>query len=94
MTVLHVDLRLASGREPDLLDVYRDTFRPAISRQPGFRSVDLLRPNGGELHRLVIVFDEEEQRTRWVASEVHQRVWPQIEALCAGYTPNLFVEVP
>lgn len=93
MTVLHVDMHLASGREGALLDIYRDAFRPAISRQPGFRSVSLLRPNGGDVHRLVIVFDDEEQRERWVASDTHQDVWPRVEALCTEWTPNLFVEV-
>lgn len=93
MTVLHVDMPLGAEREEALLDVYRSAFRPAISRQPGFRSVTLLRPNGGDVYRLVIIFDDEEQRKRWVASDDHQDVWPRMEALSAGYTPNLFAEV-
>jgi heme-degrading monooxygenase HmoA len=92
VTVLHVDLRTKEGAAPALLDTFRTRFRPAIVEQPGFVSVALLA--GTEVpHRLVIVFQEEEQRLRWVGSDLHQEVWPQMEAHCDSYQPVLFEEV-
>lgn len=92
-SVLHVELRVKEGAEEALVDTYRSTFRPAVMRQEGFRAVRLLRPVDAPGHRLVIEFAQEEQRLRWVAGDLHQHVWPQIESHCEGYTPNLFTEV-
>ncbi len=92
-SVLHVELEVREGAGEALLDTYRSTFRPAVSRQEGFRSVRLLHPLEAPGYRLMIEFGEEEQRLRWVASALHQEVWPQMEAHCSGYTPNLFGEV-
>ena len=91
-SVLHVELQVRAGGAGALVESYRSTFRPAISCQDGFRAVRLLAPVDAPGYRLVIEFAEEEQRLRWVASELHQRVWPQIEAHCTGCTPNLFQE--
>jgi heme-degrading monooxygenase HmoA len=92
VSVLHVDLRTREGAADALLDTFRTRFRPAISEQPGFRSVSLLK--GEEVpHRLVIVFEREEQRLRWIETAVHQEVWPQMEAHCESYQPVLFEEV-
>ena len=92
-SVLHVELQVKEGAGDALVDTYHSTFRPAISGQAGFLAVRLLRPIDAPGYRLVIEFAEEEQRLRWVESALHQRVWPQMEAHCGGYTPNLFAEV-
>lgn len=91
MSVLHVDLITREGAAPALLETYRTRFRPAITRQPGLVSVALLQ--GQEVpHRLVIVFEREEQRLSWVETAVHQQVWPEMEAHCESYQPVLFEE--
>ena len=92
-SVLHVELQVKEGSEEALIDTYRSTFRPAVSRQDGFQAVRLLRPVDAPGYRLVIEFAEEEHRRRWVASDLHQEVWPEMEAHCGGYTANLFEEV-
>lgn len=92
-SVLHVELQVKQGDAGALVAGYQSVFRPAISRQPGFHAVRLLRPVDAPGYRLVIEFDQEEQRERWVASDLHQQVWPQLEACCSGYKPNLFEEV-
>lgn len=91
-SVLHVELEVKEGAAEALVSDYRSTFRPAISGQEGFRGVRLLRPVEAPNYRLVIEFAGEPQRERWVASDLHQRVWPRIEAHCSGYTPHLFEE--
>ena len=91
MTVLHVDLELKPGAAPALEKTYREVFRPAISAQEGFADVALLRPRSeGEDYRLVIVFQSEPLRQEWVASDLHQKVWPQMQSHCARYSVRLY----
>jgi heme-degrading monooxygenase HmoA len=83
---LHCDLYLEAKRETEMLDNYRKVFRPTISRQPGFVSVTLLKlrkenqgkaPKGASC-RLIISFQTEEQRLKWVDSPDHQNAWPTV----------------
>ncbi len=83
---LHVDLQVQPGREQEVMDNFKKTFRPAIRKQPGFVDVKLLKlrtvPMGKAPEakfRLLISFEKEEQRLTWVATDIHQKVWPTIE---------------
>jgi heme-degrading monooxygenase HmoA len=80
MPTLVVDLDVRQGREQELIETYTSRFRPAISRQPGFRSVTLLRPHEGARWVLLIAFGSEEERLRWVSTDLHQEAWPEMEA--------------
>src|SRR5262245_30059278 len=81
---LHVDLQVDPARERDLVETFRTSFQPTISRQPGFVSVTLLKSRKYGSYRLVISFRTEEHRLAWVATADHQRVWPQMEKNLAG----------
>src|SRR5260370_20516944 len=89
---LHVDLDVDPGRVAEMLNNYRTKFLPAITKQPGFHQVKLLKLNAAmqgpapanTSYRLVICFDTEEQRKAWVATPVHQKVWPTIEQTLRG----------
>ena len=89
---LHVDLDVTPGKEKTLEANFEKTFRPTISRQPGFVEVQLLRfrkamMGAGPAHssyRLLISFYTEEQRVAWVASADHQKAWPTIEGQLQG----------
>ena len=89
---LHVDLEVDPKREAEMLKNYKATFRPAIVKQPGFVDVKLLKLRkevagkapAGSPYRLIISFQTEEQREKWVASDLHQKVWPTIEASLKG----------
>ncbi len=86
MFVLHVELQVKPGAEQKLERTYNETFRPAISQQEGFCSVSLLRPlDGAKNYVLTIRFDDRGRQQKWVATDLHQQVWPQMESLCAGY---------
>ena len=84
---LHVDLEVDPAKEKEMLSTYANVFRPAISKQPGFVEVKLLKLRSalagqapaGATHRLIISFQTEDQRLKWVATDVHQKVWPQME---------------
>jgi heme-degrading monooxygenase HmoA len=92
---LHVDLDVDPMLEQQLLGAFRDIFAPAIRTQPGFLDVRLLRPRSQETglnYRLLISFQSEEQRKQWVATDLHQEVWPAIERTLKGgtYVPRLY----
>ena len=82
---LHVELDVDPAREKELISNFRKLFKPAISRQPGFVEVKLLKLQSvlaGQTptnYRLLISFQTEAQRQAWVATADHQRVWPSIE---------------
>ncbi len=81
MFVLFVDVKLKSGSAEALKKTYTEVFRPAISRQKGFHAVECMRSNkdSGE-YSLRIAFDEHALQKEWAASDLHQEVWPQMEA--------------
>jgi len=89
---LHVDLDVDPAKEKEMLTNFRNTFQPAIRKQPGFVEVKLLRlrealagpaPKNAP-YRLIISFETEELRKKWVATDDHQRVWPTIEKTLRG----------
>ena len=90
--VLLVDLEVDPAKEKTLLNNFRNTFRPAIQKQPGFVDVKLLhltkeaagKAPAGCNYRLLISFETEAQRLAWVATDIHQKVWPTIESCLKG----------
>jgi heme-degrading monooxygenase HmoA len=94
MFVLFVDMHVKPGSQQALEKTYTGLFRAAISRQEGFRGVELLRPHqdGGE-YRLSIVFENHPLQKKWVATDLHQEVWPQIEAHCTDYSVKDYTSV-
>jgi heme-degrading monooxygenase HmoA len=89
---LHVDLEVDPAREKELVANFRNIFRPAIRKQPGFVDVKLLKLRS-ELagkaprnftYRLLIGFRTEEQRQRWVNTDEHQKAWPTLERTLKG----------
>jgi len=89
---LHCDMELDPKREQEMLKNYRTIFRPTISKQPGFVSLTLLKLRAekqgkapaGCPYRLVISFQTEEQRLKWVATPAHQKAWPTVENTLKG----------
>ncbi len=84
---LHVDLSVNPAREKEMLDIFHTKFRPAASVQPGFLDAQMLKLRsalGGTApervnYRFVLIFESEEQRQHWVATPIHQQLWPAIE---------------
>jgi hypothetical protein len=84
---LHVDLSVDPAKEEAMLHNFKTIFRPAASKQPGYIDVQMLKlrsavqgkaPEAGN-YRFVLTFVSEELRQKWVASAIHQKVWPTIE---------------
>lgn len=88
MFALHVELAVKSGSESALERTFVERFVPAISVQDGFAAAQLLRSNDIQTnYRLCLSFDHQASQQKWVATDLHQEVWPLIESLCEkGYT--------
>ena len=84
---LHVDLAVNPAKEQEMLRIFRDTFRPAAAKQPGYIDAKMikLRPAlqgqapAGANYRFVLVFQTEELRQKWIATKEHRHAWPLIE---------------
>ena len=97
---LHVDLEVDPAREKEMLHNFETVFRPAASKQPGYIDVKMVKLRSalkgsapaGVNYRFVLTYASEELRQKWVASAVHQKVWPTIENTLSSkdYTVLLF----
>jgi hypothetical protein len=85
--VLDVDLAVDPAREKEMLDNFHNTFKPAAVKFPGYIDVKMLKLHSalmgeapaGLNYRFQLTYQSEELRQKWVASDVHQKVWPMIE---------------
>lgn len=94
MFVLHIELKAKSNAGADLEKTFRERFYPAISGQPGFLAAQLLRSiDADRSHRVCLSFDRQASQQKWVATDLHQEVWPLIEGLCETYTVAGFTSI-
>ena len=84
--VLYVDLDVDPSREQEMLKNFRTIFRPAAAKQPGYIDVKMLKLRTAiqgsaptAKYRFMLTYESEELRQKWVASDVHQKVWPTVE---------------
>lgn len=85
---LHLDLAVDPAREQEMLHIFETAFRPAISGQPGFIEVKMLKLSAtlrgpapaGCNYQFVLAFATEELRQKWVATPTHKELWPKIES--------------
>src|SRR2546421_7213041 len=89
---LHVDLSVDPAKEKEMLHNFETIFRPAAMKFPGYISVKMLKlrsalkgsaPSGMN-YRFELTYQSEELRQKWVASPIHQKVWPTIENTLAS----------
>ncbi len=99
---LHIDLEVDPTKERELITNFRNVFQPAIRKQPGFVDVNLLKLREALTgkapqnftYRLLISFQTEKLRQKWVESPDHQKAWPAIERTLEGAkTIGLLYEV-
>ena len=97
---LHLDMSVDPKREKEMLRNYETIVRPAVSQQPGFIDIKILRLKttvagkapAGVNYRFNLTFQSEELRQKWIKTDVHQKVWPPIEDMLTtkNYTVLLF----
>ena len=97
---LHVDLEVDPAKEKKMLEIFHGPFHAAAIKQPGFIDVQMYKlrsalqgsaPTGAN-YRFVLKYQTEEQRKAWVATAIHKKLWPQIEATLVSkqYTVLLY----
>jgi len=91
--VLIVDIKVKPGLEQQAEKTYRGSFRSAISAQTGFVSVEFLRPDDGGEHALIIAFESQPAQQAWVATDLHTRVWSEMEASFDSYKVRTFTAI-
>ena len=77
---LHIWMTAKPGHADALTNTFTEVFYPAVSSMPGFRSALLMRKPSTDEFTVRLSFDTEEQRTEWVASDKHQRAWPELSS--------------
>ncbi len=85
--VLEVDLAVDPAREKEMLRNFQTTFKPAAVKFNGYIDAKMLKLRttlmgeapAGLNYRFQLVYQSEELRQKWVASDIHQKVWPTIE---------------
>ena len=94
MFVLHIELAVKPGSQTVLETTFVERFYPAVSAQGGFAAAQLLRSNEDDRnYRLCLNFDEQTSQQKWVATDLHQEVWPLVEGLCEGFAVTGYTTV-
>jgi hypothetical protein len=96
---VHVEMRVDLEREQEMLRYFQDVFRPAAQKFRGYVDVRMLKliavpvgtAPGGINYRFVIVYESEDLRQKWIASDIHQEVWGNMEKFASpDYSVLLF----
>ena len=93
MILLQIYFDIPAGKEHDFENMYADSYVPALQKQRGYLGSKLLRIFPSEIAREIeaahtefnyqmeLMFDTEENRRLWVASQEHIVVWPLAEGM-------------
>ncbi len=78
----HVTFNVIPGKEKDFERLFIEEYSVAMSRQPGFVSVTLLKEHEKEsIYQMAIRFQSLETAAAWRESEEHKALSPKIKAL-------------
>jgi antibiotic biosynthesis monooxygenase (ABM) superfamily enzyme len=78
----HVTFSVIPGKEKDFETLFKEEYSTAMSKQPGFVSVALLKEHEKEaVYQMVIRFQSLETATAWRDSADHKALSPKIKAL-------------
>jgi len=85
--LLEVDLSVDPARETEMLNNFHRIFKPAAAKYPGYIDLKLLKLRSalqgsapeGVNYRFSLTYQSEEMRQKWVASDIHKKVWLSLE---------------
>ena len=90
MIVRQVSLRVSIDRQVEFLSFWKNEYREAMSRQPGFVAARLLKSTeSDDVLQLMLEFETEELAAGWRASAEHKRLSPRLKE----FAPTLTVKV-
>jgi heme-degrading monooxygenase HmoA len=89
MIVRQVSFKVSIEKQAEFLSFWRDEYREAMSRQPGFVAARLLKATDSDDDlQITLEFASEEQAAAWRASPEHKRLGPKLKE----YAPALTVK--
>ena len=83
----HVTFDVVPGKEQAFEDLFQSSYSAAMSRQPGFVAVSLVREQDTPTrYQMVIRFDTLANAAAWRDSADHKALSPQMKALYSAST--------
>jgi antibiotic biosynthesis monooxygenase (ABM) superfamily enzyme len=84
---VHVDMSIDPAKEKEMLQHFEKDFKPAAVKFPGYIDVKIIKLRSafqgkapvGLNYRFMLTYETEELRRKWIASDIHQKVWGMIE---------------
>jgi antibiotic biosynthesis monooxygenase (ABM) superfamily enzyme len=90
----HVTFNVIPGKEKDFENLFKNEYGAAMSKQPGFVSVTLLKEHEKEaIYQMVIRFQTLETAAAWRDSEDHKALSPKIKALYKESTVQVYAVI-
>jgi antibiotic biosynthesis monooxygenase (ABM) superfamily enzyme len=87
----HVTFNVIPGKENDFEALFKDAYSMAMSKQPGFVSVVLLKEHEKEtIYQMAIRFQSLETAAAWRDSPEHKTLSPRIKALYRESTVQVY----
>jgi len=87
----HVTFNVIPGKEKDFEVLFKEEYSVAMSKQPGFISVTLLKEHEKEaVYQMVIRFQSLEKAAAWRESPDHKALSPKIKALYTESTVQVY----
>ena len=87
----HVTFNLIPGKEKDFENLFKEQYSAAMSKQPGFVSVTLLKEHEKEaVYQMVIRFQSLETAAAWRDSADHKALSPKVKALYSGSSVQVY----
>ena len=85
---VHVDMSVDPAKEKEMLRHFEQDFKPAAVKFPGYIDVKIVKLRSafqgkapaGLNYRFILTYQSEELRQKWIASDIHQKVWGMIES--------------
>jgi antibiotic biosynthesis monooxygenase (ABM) superfamily enzyme len=87
----HITFNVIPGKEKDFETLFKDAYSIAMSKQPGFVSVTLLKEHEKEaVYQMAIRFQSLETAAAWRDSAEHKTLSPRIKALYKESTVQVY----
>ena len=87
----HVIFNVIPGKEKEFEALFKEAYSVAMSKQPGFVSVILLKKHEGEsVYQMAIRFQSLETAAAWRDSDDHKALSPKIKALYKESTVQVY----
>lgn len=96
---VHVDMSVDPAKEKEMLLRFEKDFKPAAAKFQGYLDVKIVKLRkafvgkapAGINYRFVLRYQSEELRQKWIASDIHQKVWGMIEATLRDKNYNVLL---